>query len=343
RAQRRARSDAPYLDDGWSGWLPHPDLRVARALTAASAEHARLFARLKETGALKLRGQLDLSLMLHAATQPGSTLDFEYPQETVTLVFTANAPLRLEARGAAKVERISNRAARLVVQAPKPDEWIPFELTLESRVDVEPSLDAHWFTAEDTRPRALALRRVLVPWAKPVGIAPETRTIPEITGGDWNVGRKLYFSEQLACFKCHIMRGEGGAVGPDLSNLIHRDYGSVLKDIAQPSAALNPDYLAYTVELKDGESLSGVVASDTGEELLLADATGQAKRIAKLHITSTRPSTVSLMPEGLLQSLSPTQARDLMTFLLVNRSGSGGLPAAEDAPVHTRKPGHVEP
>jgi hypothetical protein len=106
-----------------------------------------LFARLKETGALKLRGQLDLSLMLHAATQPDSKLDFSI--RTVTLVFTANAPLRLEARGAAKAERI-NRAARLVVSV-KPDRWIPFELTAESGVDVESSLDAHWFTAEDAR------------------------------------------------------------------------------------------------------------------------------------------------------------------------------------------------
>jgi hypothetical protein len=55
---------------------------------------------------------------------------------------------------------------------------------------------------------------------------------------------------------------------------------------------------------------------------LLADATGQAKRIAKLRITSTRPSTLSLMPEGLLQSLSSVQVRDLMTFLLARDENS---------------------
>ncbi|MCI0541870.1 MAG: DUF4038 domain-containing protein, partial [Verrucomicrobiales bacterium] len=309
--------------NGWSGWLPHADLSAARELTAASAEHARLFQRLKQPGTLRLRGQLDLSLMLRAATQPGSKLDFEYPPETVTVVFTGGVPLALESRDAAKVERINQRAARLVVNAPKPDQWIPFELTLESHADAEASLDVHWFTAEDARPRALALRRVLVPWARPAGALPELRTIPEIADGDWNAGRQLYFSEQLACFKCHVMRGEGGAVGPDLSNLIHRDYASVMKDITQPSAALSPDHLAYTIELKDGESLTAVIAGDTGDELLLADPAGKTTHVAKSRIASTRPSALSLMPEGLLDRLGPAQVRDLMTFLLTERPESG--------------------
>ncbi|MBI5802327.1 MAG: PQQ-dependent sugar dehydrogenase [Verrucomicrobia bacterium] len=308
--------------NGWSGWLPHADLRVARELTAASTEHTRLFARLKQPGTLRLRGQLDLSLMLRAATQLGSKLDFEYPPEKVTVVFASSTPLRVTAGGGAVVERLSDLTARLVVTAPKPDLWVPLDVTVESRADKEASLDVHWFTAEDARPRALALRRVLVPWARPAGTAPESRTIPEIAGGDWEAGRKLYFSEQVACAKCHVLRGEGGAVGPELSNLIHRDYASVLKDITQPSAALNPDHLAYTIELKDGESLTGVISGDTGSELFLADPTGKATRIAKSRIASTRPSAISLMPEGLLQTLKPAQVRDLMTFLLTERAAA---------------------
>ena len=44
-----------------------------------------------------------------------------------------------------------------------------------------------------------------------------------------------------------VLRGEGFAVGPDLNNLVHRDYASVLRDIAEPSAAINPDAVGYTV------------------------------------------------------------------------------------------------
>ena len=53
--------------------------------------------------------------------------------------------------------------------------------------------------------------------------------------------------------------GRGGTIGPDLSNLIHRDYASVLRDITHPSFAINPDHLSYTVTLNDGRMLDGVV------------------------------------------------------------------------------------
>jgi putative heme-binding domain-containing protein len=301
----------------WSGWLPHVDLRVTRELAAASADHAKLFAQWKQAGSLRLRGQFDLSLMLRSSTQPLGKLEYEYPPETVTLVLTGNTPLRLTAAGA-KVKQVNARTVHLTLATTRTNAWVPFDLSLETQKGGEPSLDAHWFTAEDSRPRALALRRTLVPWARPIGAAPESRAVPELAGGNWEAGKKLYFSEQVACAKCHVMRGEGGNVGPDLSNLVHRDYASVLKDITQPSAALNPDHLAYTIDLKDGESVTAVIAGDTGSELLLADVTGKTTRVPRSKITTTRPSAISLMPEGLLQTLKPNQVRDLMTFLLTD-------------------------
>ncbi len=73
--------------------------------------------------------------VLTAATQPGSRLDFEYPPETVTVVFTGSAPLRLATGGTAKAERVNERTSRLTMKAPKPDDWIPFDVTLETRAD----------------------------------------------------------------------------------------------------------------------------------------------------------------------------------------------------------------
>ena len=113
---------------------------------------------------------------------------------------------------------------------------------------------------------ALPLRRTLLPWATPHAptAASGPRQIAEIAGGDWQRGKKVFFSEQAACFKCHQVGGEGGKIGPDLSNLIYRDYVSVLRDITEPSAALNPDHIAYQLELKDGNSVTGVIVGDTG-------------------------------------------------------------------------------
>ena len=111
-------------------------------------------------------------------------------------------------------------------------------------------------------------------------------------------------------------------IGPDLSNLVYRDYASVLKDIVQPSAAINPDRIAYNVELKTGGSAYGMVIDDTPQRLVLADATGAKRTIARSEIASLKASAVSLMPEGLWQNLTTEQQRDLMTFLLTEPAGN---------------------
>jgi putative heme-binding domain-containing protein len=144
------------------------------------------------------------------------------------------------------------------------------------------------------------------------------RQIPEIAGGDWQRGKKLFFSEEPGCFKCHQAAGAGGKIGPDLSNLIYRDYPSVLKDIVEPSAAINPEHLAYNVELTDGGLETGVILSETSEEITLGQVSGKSLEIARKQIAQVKPSAVSLMPEGLLKGLSAPQQRDLLTFLLTS-------------------------
>jgi putative heme-binding domain-containing protein len=146
------------------------------------------------------------------------------------------------------------------------------------------------------------------------------RHIPEIDGGDWHRGKQVFSSSPANCSTCHQARGEGGSIGPDLSNLIHRDYASVIKDITQPSAAINPDRINYVVELKDGTSVDGVLVEDTPQELVLGQLAGGNRVISRNNVRTLKASAVSLMPEGLLQSLNLQQQRDLMTYLLTEPS-----------------------
>src|SRR5262249_53877639 len=153
-------------------------------------------------------------------------------------------------------------------------------------------------TAEDERARAMPLRRFLLPWASAKRQTAEValRLPPELQGGNWLRGREVFFSEEAKCAKCHLMRGQGAKIGPDLSNLIHRDYASVLRDIQQPSAAINPDYLSYVVELKNGKVLTGVVR-DAGDRILLGDDQGREVTIPRTQIETLAASPVSTMPE----------------------------------------------
>lgn len=296
----------------WEGWLPHLDLTAARGFTRASAEHQRLFRAMTQKGRLRLRASLDLWQMLRAATQPDSKLDFVYPAETVTLVFEADS--RLELKAGTNILSTGQRVVRVTTR-PKEHRWLPLELSLVTG-GREPRLDVSWFTAEDPRPRPLPLRRVMLPWAQPYRAVALTSHTPELESGSWQRGRELFFGEQATCYRCHKIGGEGGTIGADLSNLIYRDYASVLKDISEPSAAINPDHIAYNVQLTDGEVETGVVLKNNDEQVVLGQVTGKNLTIPKAKVASMKASAVSLMPEGLLKGLTEPQQQDLMKFLL---------------------------
>jgi len=169
----------------------------------------------------------------------------------------------------------------------------------------------------DPTPRQLPLDAFLLLWAplrKPPLPQPEKET--QITGGDFERGREIFFSADRKCSTCHRLRGEGATVGPDLSNLSHRDPAAVLRDIQDPSAAINPDYVAYNVVLKNGDEPSGFVRAQNTEGLRFLGIDGKERIFKHDEISGLRVSSVSLMPAGLLQGLSDHDVRSLLTFLV---------------------------
>ncbi len=116
---------------------------------------------------------------------------------------------------------------------------------------------------------------------------------------------------------CHKVRGKGGEIGPDLSNLVHRDYASVFRDIHLPAAAINPDFITHIVALADGRVLTGTLRTE-GNRLIVGDSTGRTTTVDRAAVETTSPSSVSIMPEGLDTALGPERLRDLLTFLLTD-------------------------
>lgn len=134
--------------------------------------------------------------------------------------------------------------------------------------------------------------------------------------GDFENGRGLFFGEQLKCSTCHRIRGEGAGHGPDLSNLASRDVASVLRDIRQPSATINPDYVGYNVRMRNDDEFTGFVRNEGNDRLKITSVTGIDTIVNPTDMAEMRPSGVSLMPEGLLKGLKESQINDLLTFLL---------------------------
>lgn len=305
----------------WTGWLPHFDLDVSRQFTKGSAAHDTLWAAMNEAGELTLRGKLDLTDMLRPAVQPGSKIDYEYPPESVTVAFDAASPksnLRLLALAGKDFKPATSSGSHMNFTVPAGGEkLVPITVRL-TKASGSAALAIEYTTNEDIRPRPFPLRRLLLPWADTSGKSENTLVAVrplELEGGSWARGYREFFGEKAMCAKCHTMYGRGGTIGPDLSNLIHRDYASVLRDILHPSYAINPDYLSYTVVLHDGRVLVGVLHT-SGDTISIGNEKGVTTTLKRADVEEMHPSPVSTMPEKLPEQLGPQKMRDLLTFLL---------------------------
>jgi putative heme-binding domain-containing protein len=326
-------------NDEWSGWLPHPDLSVARAFTGGSALHDRLWAAIKNPGVLALATKVDLWQMLRPAVQPGSSTGYTLPDEDVSLDLIASGPVEVIVAGGSPLRGASKAGRYRVRFSVKPrDRNHPLPVEIKLTTGAQTSLEISYTTQEDDRPRALPLRRFLLPWATvdQSETATAARDIPELNGGDWSRGRALFVGETAKCSSCHKVRGRGSDIGPDLSNLVHRDYASVLRDIHSPGAAINPDFIAHSVALLDGRVLSGTIRTD-GNRLIISDTNGRQTAVDRADVETTSPSSTSIMPEGLDKALGTEKLRDLLTFLLTeplspaSTSDDGAPPARRRA------------
>lgn len=329
----------------WEGWLPHLDTRVNQRFTQGSASHDELRSELNSADRLTLRTQLDLHHMLRPEVQPGSTIDFDYLPEQVTIVLRSASQITVKSEaGSIEIgsDSTSGSSVRLIVDKPT-KEWIPLEIMLRRQGAREQlDLTAVWFTSEDARERPFPLRRFFLPWAQPAEPTGGAQSwvagdIPELEGGSWHRGRAVFFGEQANCSKCHQLQGTGGHIGPDLSNLSHRDYHSVLRDIVHPSFAINPDHLAYTIMLSDGQVLTGLVRQEEGQ-LIVGTTKAEEVRIDPKEVERMVPATISIMPTGIDEALGPDKLRDLMTFLLgtspsMPNDRAGGPPPRSRAEV----------
>ena len=318
------RPDEPGSGVVWTGWLPHPDLAVSRRLLDASTAHQSLWEALRQPGKLQLTTQVALHNILRPAIQPGSKIDYEWPAEQAELRFTASQEFPLTTDGRLTIAERASNGQHVVnlVTASETTETASVTITVPTGGDREIDLNCTVSTNEDDRLRPLPLHRFLLPWVRTgestdVVAAERLPLIAELEGGSWGRGRHVFQSEAAACSKCHALHGNGGRIGPDLGNLVHRDFASVERDILNPSFAINPDYIGHVVTLNDGRVLTGVLQTDEGA-VLLGDEKGTVTRLEESDIEHLHPAKVSVMPKGLEEKLSPRQFRDLLTFLLTS-------------------------
>jgi putative heme-binding domain-containing protein len=139
-----------------------------------------------------------------------------------------------------------------------------------------------------------------------------------IKGRNFNRGRALFGA--VGCFACHRFDGEGGAIGPDLTGVAGRfSARDLLESIIQPNKEISDQYGSVVIRKTDGETVAGRIANLSQDVVMVIEnmfAPGDMTNVRRQQIASIEPSTISMMPEGLLNTLKEDEILDLMAFLL---------------------------
>jgi putative heme-binding domain-containing protein len=117
------------------------------------------------------------------------------------------------------------------------------------------------------------------------------------------------------CAGCHRLRGEGQEVGPDLGMVAGKPHDWMLSAILDPSQAVEARYRAWTLQLTDGESLTGLIAAETANNLVMRYAGTSEQPVLRSAIRSITAQSGSLMPAGFESALKPQDLVDLLAWI----------------------------
>jgi putative membrane-bound dehydrogenase-like protein len=135
---------------------------------------------------------------------------------------------------------------------------------------------------------------------------------PAVLGkADLGHGRVVY---SKTCQQCHKLYGEGGSIGPDLTGSNRANLEYLLSNIIDPSAEVGQDYRMSVVETQAGRVVTGIIVERSPNRVVVQTATEKVV-LAREDVDTIKDSPVSMMPEGILDTLSREQVRDLIGYL----------------------------
>src|SRR5262249_11057210 len=137
-------------------------------------------------------------------------------------------------------------------------------------------------------------------------------TAESLKKADVTKGRAVFAKN---CASCHKLNGEGAAIGPELTGSQRNNLDYILENVIDPSAVVAREYTVTNLDLKNGRTVSGIIAEET-ERALTVQTPNERLIIAKSDIETRTPTNVSMMPEGLFDKLAEDELRDLVAYLM---------------------------
>ena len=134
--------------------------------------------------------------------------------------------------------------------------------------------------------------------------------------GNAERGKAIYSRTALACINCHVIKGSGGVLGPDLSSIgasAPIDY--LIESLLNPSKKIKEGYRMAMITTKEGDVFAGSIATENQNVVVIRNSVGTTSRVPKLSIAKRETSPVSMMPSGLTSSLREDEFIDLVSYL----------------------------
>jgi putative heme-binding domain-containing protein len=281
----------------------HRDIVVAKSKT--TADRWRHYAVTRDAGGtfrIFIDGELDAESASRETTPyPGLRIGLSTPRSGGTRGRLAEFRVWNRARTPEEIRADFDRS--YTGDEPLPASLVSFhggtawgEVTGKARI--EPAVDAPTLvTAADIATRTEKFARF--------------RHLAE-TGGDPARGAAVFATR---CLACHQQGGRGGRIGPALDGLGLTGTESLLRHVLTPSAAMEGGYRSFRVVTKDGRVVQGLLVSQDADAIVIRQPDTADIRIAARDVAQAGFTAISIMPEGLLESLAPQEVSDLFAHV----------------------------
>lgn len=137
-------------------------------------------------------------------------------------------------------------------------------------------------------------------------------------GGDPARGKGVFAAR---CLTCHQQGGEGGRVGPALDGVGLTGTEAILRNVLTPSAAIEGGYRNFRVVTRDGRVLQGLLVSRDADAIVLRQPNTADVRVASSDVAQADFTSLSVMPAGILESMTAQEVSDLFAHLATLRQG----------------------
>ena len=166
-------------------------------------------------------------------------------------------------------------------------------------------------TSKDKAVAALAAK-VFPPASKPEDLLKSFQPALDLSG-DAARGKAIYAER---CASCHRAGSEGFALGPDFVTVKTAGKDKLLNSLIAPNAEVAPQFIAFQVDTKDGDSYTALIGNETPSDVTLRMASGQEVTLPRTKVKGMKSSGQSLMPENLAAGLTLQAMADLLEFMV---------------------------